>query len=231
MGIPKEWQEWRQARLAAVTSAQGNLSLIASHWESGGEALTIEGALKGQPPTVVATREERKNFKGGVTDRGIRLWDSKSEAIRSFETIDAYPYDADWVVKAKFIPHKSAQPVPFEYAREKKETRDLAVPGDIKANIGGVDYSLSAFDDEGTLILVFADPTNGTESYPAGRFLIVKRDSDSEDVILDFNRAYVPPCSFSAYYNCPLPPAQNRIHVRVEAGERNPIFRNGYQIH
>lgn len=231
MTIPKEWQEWRESRLAAVASAQGNLSLVATLWDSGDETLSIESALVGQPASVVATREERKNFQGEVIARGIRLWDSNSEAIRSFETIDAYPYNPNWVIKAKFIPHQSVQPVPFEYAREKKETRDLAVPGDIKANIGGRDYTLSAFDDEGTLILVFADPTNGIESYPAGRFLIVKRNPDSDDVVLDFNRAYVPPCSFSAYYNCPLPPAQNRIHIRVEAGERNPIFRNDYQIH
>lgn len=231
MTAPKEWQEWRDSRLTAVASAQGNLSLIATLWETGDEALSPENALVGQPKTVIATREERKNFRGDVLARGIRLWDSNSEAIRSFETIDTYPYNHEWVVKAKFVAHDAAQPVPFEYAREKKETRELAVPGDIKANIGGVDYSLSAFDDEGTLILVFGDPTNRIETYPAGRFLIVKRNADSDEVVLDFNKAYIPPCSFSAHYNCPLPPAQNRIHIRVEAGERNPIFRNGYQIH
>lgn len=227
----KEWQEWRDSRISSVASPQGNLSLVATLWESGDETLTIESALVGQPGSVIATREERTNFNGEVIAKGVRLWDSNSEAIRSFERIDAYPYNPDWVIKAKFVTHAAAQPVPFEYAREKKETRDLAVPGDIRVNIDGVDYALNAFDDEGTLILVFADPTNGVESYPAGRFLIVKRETDSDEVILDFNRAYVPPCSFSAHYNCPLPPAQNRIHVPVRAGERNPIFRNGYQLH
>lgn len=231
MTASKDWQEWRDSRIAGVASPKGNLSLVASLWNSGDEELSLEDALIGAPDTVIATREVRKNFHGEVLARGVRLWDSNSEGIRSFETIDAYPYNPQWVIKAKFIAHDSVQPVPFDYAREKKETRDLAVPGDIKANIGGVDYALNAFDDDGTLILVFGDPTNGVETYPAGRFLIVKRDADSDEVTLDFNRAFVPPCSFSAHYNCPLPPAQNRIHVPIPAGERNPIFRNGYQIH
>lgn len=231
MEAPKEWQDWRSTRIAAVASPKGNLSLIATLWQSDGEELTLEEALQGQPQTVVATQEERKNFHGEVLARGIRLWDANSEAIQAFQTISAYPYNPEWVIDAKFVAHDSAQPVPFEYAREKKETRDLAVPGDIKANIAGVDYTLNAFDDEGTLILVFGDPTNDAETYPAGRFLIVRRDERSDTVTLDFNRAYVPPCSFSAHYNCPLPPAQNRIHVPVRAGERLPIFDKNFTSH
>jgi uncharacterized protein (DUF1684 family) len=112
--------------------------------------------------------------------------------------------------------------------RDNGRTRDLAVPGRIDVEIGGTVYGLHAFDDGGTLLLVFADPTNGVETYGAGRFLFVQRDADryaaEGEVTLDFNRAFVPPCGFSDQYNCPFPPPSNRITVPVRAGEKLPQF-------
>ena len=109
--------------------------------------------------------------------------------------------------------------------------RNLPVPGEIRVSIADWEYSLDAFDDEDTLILAFADPTISSETYPAGRFLVLPREEDSSRVIIDFNRAYIPPCGFSIAYNCPLPPPQNRLSVPIFAGEKYPIFRDGYQIH
>ncbi|OIQ63191.1 hypothetical protein GALL_552690 [mine drainage metagenome] len=109
--------------------------------------------------------------------------------------------------------------------------RDLAVPGEIKVTIDGEEYTLDAFDDDGTLLLVFADTTNGSETYPSGRFLFVDRIAGTDRVNLDFNRAFIPPCGFSIHYNCPLPPPQNRLRLPVRAGEKNPVFRDGYQIY
>ncbi|HEX7404483.1 MAG TPA: DUF1684 domain-containing protein, partial [Candidatus Nanopelagicaceae bacterium] len=132
---------------------------------------------------------------------------------------------------ATFTPHPESRAVPFEYVRETPGLRNLAVPGEIRVTIDGVEYTLDAFDDDGTLLLVFADPTNGTETYPAGRFLVLPKEENSDRVVIDFNRAYVPPCGFSIAYNCPLPPPQNRLKIPVHAGEKNPIFRNNYEIH
>jgi hypothetical protein len=226
-----DWELWHARRLASVTSPTGNLALVETRWQTGDKEITLEEALDGQPETVTVTKQERHDFDGKVLARGVRLWDSNSEGIQSFETIEAYPFDPAWVFEGRFIPHPESRAVPFEYVRETPGHRNLAVPGEIKVTIQGVEYSLDAFDDEGTLILVFADPTNGSETYPAGRFLVLPKDEDSDTVIIDFNRAYVPPCGFSIAYNCPLPPPQNRLKVPVRAGEKNPIFRNSYEIH
>lgn len=226
-----DWDAWHAKRLLSVTSPTGNLALIETRWQVDEKEITFEEALVGQPATVTVTRLERRDFDGNIIAQGVRLWDSNSEATRSFETIDVYPFDPAWAFEATFTPHPESRAVPFEYVRETPELRNLAVPGEIKVNIKGVDYALDAFDDEGTLLLVFADPTNGTETYPAGRFLVLPREENSDRVIIDFNRAYVPPCGFSIAYNCPLPPPQNRLKVPIHAGEKNPIFRNNYEIH
>lgn len=224
-------QAWHIRRLTSVTAPKGNLALIETRWQSGEKEITLEEALIGQPSTATVTKHERHDFDGNVLAKGVRIWDSNSEAIQSFETIDAFPFDPAWIFEGTFIPHPESRAVPFEYVRETPEHRNLAVPGEIKVTIDGVDYSLDAFDDEGTLLLVFADPTNGKESYPAGRFLVLPKEDNSDQVIIDFNRAYVPPCGFSMAYNCPLPPPQNRLKVAVRAGEKNPLFRNNYEIH
>lgn len=226
-----DWDSWRANRLKSVVSPQGNLALVETRWLDNGEEITSEEALAGQPATVSMTRLERRDFEGNIIARGIRLWDSNSEGIQSFETIGVYPFDPDWIFEATFTPHGEIRPVPFEYVREKPETRNLAVPGEIKVTIAGVDYTLDAFDDDGPLLLVFGDPTNRAETYPAGRFILVHRSENSGHVIIDFNQAYVPPCGFSINYNCPLPPPQNRLQVPVHAGEKKPIFRDNYEIH
>jgi uncharacterized protein (DUF1684 family) len=130
--------------------------------------------------------------------------------------------------------------VPFEHIRDNGGSRALVVPGDIRFSRDGVDYSLSAFDDDGTLLLVFGDATNRrtdeTATYSSGRFLFVRRTDDggfgdAGSVTLDFNRAFVPPCGFSVHYNCPLPPASNRFSMPIEAGERQVAFRGDFDIY
>lgn len=231
MNSRDEWDLWRAKRLKSLVAAQGNLALIETRWFDDGVDISEETALAGHSESVSVTRLEREDFDGKVTAKGLRFWDANSEGIQSFKTIDVFPFDPNWIFEATFIPHGEVRPVPFEYAREKAETRELAVPGEIKVTIADTEYTFDAFDDGGPLLLVFGDPTNRTETYPAGRFLLVQRTDDPTRVLIDFNRAYVPPCGFSISYNCPLPPPQNRIKVPVLAGEKNPIFSNNYEIH
>lgn len=221
------YDAWRQGRLASVAAPTGNLALIETRWLAAGDETTPEEALAGQPETVTATELTRRNLETGEPERGIRLWDAASPAIRAFETIDAFDFDPDWVVEARFHPVAADRTVPFEHLRDNGLTRELVVPGDITFTRDGVDYTLSAFDDDGTLLLVFADATNGADgedgTYASGRFLFVERDGDR--VVLDFNRAFVPPCGFSDQYNCPLPPRNNRFAVPVRAGEKRVVLR------
>jgi hypothetical protein len=224
------YPEWRAWRLETVAAPTGNLSLIETRWLQPGDETTADEALAGHPETVVATELTRRNLETGEAERGIRLWDSESPAIRAFETITAFPFDPAWVIEARFTPVAGDRTVPFEHLRDNGGTRDLVVPGDITFSRDGVEYTLSAFDDDGTLLLVFGDSTNGADgpngTYASGRFLFVTRDGDR--AVLDFNRAFVPPCGFSDQYNCPLPPRNNRFDLPVEAGEKVVVFRDGY---
>lgn len=225
------WQEWHRGREHRVVQPQGNLALIETIYFNEGEDINSQDWLAGRPDTVQITEIERHDFSGNLVAKGIRLWDSNSDAIQNFTHIDTFPYDPAWVLTGTFTKHDSFQPVAFEHIRDNGGSRDLAVPGDIDIDIAGEHYTLQAFYDEGPSILVFADPTNGKETYGAGRFLYVDFVPDSDQVILDFNRAWVPPCGYSIHYNCPLPPQQNRIAVPVRAGEKNPVFANGFELH
>jgi uncharacterized protein (DUF1684 family) len=224
----QDWQAWRARRLASVSAPTGQLALIETRWSP--PEITVEEALIGQPSTVIAVRQERTDFDGKVIATGVRLWDSNSPGIQAFDTIEIYAYDPSWAFEATFTPYSKSRPVPFEYVRENPGPRNLPVPGEISVEIKGARYKFDAYDDEGTLILSFADPTNGIETYPAGRFLVLPKKGPDK-VIIDFNRAYVPPCGFSWAYNCPLPPPQNRLKIPIHAGEKNPVFRNNYEIH
>ncbi|MPY48956.1 DUF1684 domain-containing protein [Streptomyces acidicola] len=222
------WQAWRAERHRSVTSPTGNLALVETRWLPAGERPDLAAARAGQPETVSVTRVERTDLVTGEPEYGLRFWDARSPAIRHFERTDAFPYDPAWVLQAAYTPVTDARRVAFEHIRDNGGTRDLVVPGDIALTVDGRAYTLSAFDDDGTLLLVFGDPTNGESTYGAGRFLFVERTADEGRVVLDFNRAFVPPCGFSDQYNCPMPPRQNRFHLPVEAGETRPVFRDGF---
>ncbi|GAA2524692.1 DUF1684 domain-containing protein [Winogradskya humida] len=217
-----EHAAWRQRRRRAVTAPTGNLALVETRWD----ADDPEAALAGQPATVTATRLKRHNPLTGAEERGIRLWDADSAAIRDFQGIDTYAYDPAWVLEARYTEVPDVRKVPFQHAQDAGFTRDLPVPGDLHLTLAGQDYTLNAFDDDGPLLLVFGDPTNGKETYGSGRFLFVDRVAGTDRAILDFNRAFVPPCGFSEHYNCPMPPPQNRLAVPVEAGEKLALFNH-----
>jgi len=239
---PAEFAAWRDARRAAVTGPTGNLALVETRWLPASADPDAEFARASSEAAdgVTVTEVKRSNLDTGEPEHGLRFWDAASPAIRAFDRITAFDYDPDWVIEARFTPVASDRTVPFEHIRDNGGSRELVVPGDITFSRDGVDYSLSAFDDDGTLLLVFGDATNrlqgDTSTYSSGRFLFVHRADgagfgDAGPVTLDFNRAFVPPCGFSVQYNCPMPPAQNRFARSIEAGERNVEFVDGFDIY
>lgn len=231
MAAPDDHARWHAARERAVTAPTGNLSLVETRWT--GERPDIDAARAAASATVEVTPVQRTAIDGSATvEHGLRFWDADAAAIRAFDRIDVYPYDPAWVLDGRFTPVGDGRTIPFEHIRDNGGTRDLVVPGDIALTLDGRDYTLAAFDDGGKLLLVFGDSTNGDETYGAGRFLFVQHDADDPSrVILDFNRAFVPPCGFSAQYNCPLPPASNRFPIPVRAGEKSVVFRDGFDIY
>ncbi len=224
---------WRRERRDAVTAPTGNLALIETRWLPDGQRPDLDAAREGAPASVSVTSLSRTNIDTGAAEHGLRFWDSESPALRTFDSIATFDHDPQWVIEATFTPVSAGRTIPFEHIRDNGGARQLVVPGDITFHHDGVDHHFAAFDDGGVLLLVFGDPTNGrtddTGTYGAGRFLFVQRSDggafgEPGTVTLDFNRAFVPPCGFSAEYNCPLPPAQNRFATPVEAGEKRVIF-------
>ncbi len=150
---------------------------------------------------------------------GIRVRDSKSPALAAFNGLDDYPVQPVWKVEARFEPHKPARTIPIPNVLGQVD--DLPSPGVVLFERDGKTYRLDALEGspDGGLFLIFADATNGKETYGAGRFLVTDPPKDGK-VVVDFNKAYNPPCAYSAYATCPLPPQQNRLALRVEAGEK-----------
>jgi uncharacterized protein (DUF1684 family) len=239
-----EHDAWRDDRRAAVTAPLGNLALVETRWLAEETPGTVDAAAAAiaaeQPSGVTVTTLRRTHLDTGQDEVGIRRWDANAPAIRAFDGIEVFPYDPAWVQTARFTPVDGSRTVPFEHIRDNGGSRELVVPGDIVFTRDGVEYTMSAFDDGGTLLLVFGDATNGRDdesgTYGAGRFLFVQRTDDggfgtAGEVVLDFNRAFVPPCGFSVQYNCPMPPPQNRFTGDVLAGERIVRFREGFDLY
>ncbi|WBU38450.1 DUF1684 domain-containing protein [Homoserinibacter sp. YIM 151385] len=160
----------------------------------------------------------------------LRVWDSQSEAIQRFGGIDAYDYDASWVVVADFAPNPEGTTLGFQHIKDEGAEREEVIPGSITFTKDGVDYDLAGFKSGRAIQIVFADATSGEETYSVGRFLFVAPRADGK-VVLDFNTAVLPPCAFSYAFNCPMPPKQNRFGVPIRAGEKNVLDREGALLH
>jgi uncharacterized protein (DUF1684 family) len=151
---------------------------------------------------------------------GIRVKDAKAPALAAFKALDDFPVRRDWRVVAHFEPYQPAKPIPISNVLG--QTDNQPSPGAVVFERDGKSYRLDALQEsaDGKLFLIFADQTNGHETYGAGRFLDTDMAPKDGKVVVDFNKAYNPPCAFSAFATCPLPPPQNRLAVRVEAGEK-----------
>ncbi|MGQ0607751.1 MAG: DUF1684 domain-containing protein [Chloroflexota bacterium] len=149
----------------------------------------------------------------------VRTWDLGSSTRRDFDGIDHWPVDARWCFDGRFEPTPDRTlPVPDVLGTRE----DQSSPGDVTFDLDGVTHRLQALrgGDAGELWLVFADATNRHETYAGGRFVYTSAPDRHAGVVVDFNRAYNPPCVFSPYATCPLPWPANRLPFRVEAGER-----------
>jgi uncharacterized protein len=149
---------------------------------------------------------------------GLRVRDSAAEARRTFHGIPTYPAHARWRVEARLEPAKEARTLQVPTVLGTVE--DMPSPGTLVFQLEGKEYRLDPALEGEQLFVIFGDETNRTDTYGAGRFLYAALPGADGKVVLDFNRAYNPPCAFSQYATCPLPPRQNKLKVRIEAGER-----------
>ena len=151
---------------------------------------------------------------------GVRLKDMKSPARASFKGLRYFPIDPRYRVVAAFTPHD--KPVTLRVPNVLGMVEEMSSPGTASFALPGAaaPLRLDAVREPGEtqLFFIFRDATSGKTTYGAGRFLYAAPPVDGK-VVLDFNRAYSPPCAFTPYATCPLPPPNNRLSVAVEAGE------------
>lgn len=161
-----------------------------------------------------------------VIERGgrlaVRTWDTESVTLRRFDGIDHWPVDPAWRLTGRF------EPTPGRTLRVPDVIgiiEDEASPGEVVFEAARGTHRLQALEGgpNGELWLVFGDATNGEDTYGGGRFLYTPSPDADGRVEVDFNRAYNPPCVFTRYATCPLPWPENRLPVRVEAGERSYV--------
>lgn len=226
-GVPGRW-----------APAEGGLRVIAA----ASDGIVVDGVLvdgealvkaKDQPePSEIVFSDTVTGFviAGDDGAYALRVWDANSQAIQEFGSIEAFDYNPEWVITAQFVENPAGTTMGFEHLKDNGKTRDEVIPGEIRFTKDGVEYSLAAFKSGRALQLVFADATNGVDTYSVGRFLFVAPNADGT-ITLDFNRAVLPPCAFSYNFNCPLPPKQNRFAVRIEAGEKNVRKKDGSLLH
>lgn len=149
---------------------------------------------------------------------GVRLRDLDSDARQHFTHIDRFPVSEAWQIKAKFEAPTNKKTIAIHDVIG--NTTETTFGGTLKFEYGGKTYALDAtLEDEDDLFIVFGDYTNGNKTYGAGRFLYAKKPIEGNDVILDFNKAYNPPCAFTDFATCPLPPDQNKLPFEILAGE------------
>ena len=151
---------------------------------------------------------------------GIRIRDNQSPRRLEFQGIERFPVDPVWQVEGHFEPWSAPKTVPIPTILGTPE--DMISPGVIHLTFPEKPVTLTALKSRvpNQFFLVIADETSGKESYGGGRFLMSEALGENGRVIVDFNKAYNPPCAFSPYATCPRPPAENRISVAIPAGEK-----------
>lgn len=152
---------------------------------------------------------------------GVRVKDPDAKTRLEFKGLEYFPIDPKWRVIAQFQPYQPARQIPIVDITGMVSKQ--AVPGALVFEVNGESYRLDAIAEEGSreLFVIFKDETSRDATYPAGRYLYVPRPGVDGRIVVDFNKAYSPPCAFTPYATCPLPPRQNRLPLRIEAGEKH----------
>ncbi|MCW5582045.1 MAG: DUF1684 domain-containing protein [Luteimonas sp.] len=194
-------------------------------------ALTVDGEpVKGRfelhsdreaAPTVVGF-DEGKGQLALIERNGrkaLRVKHAEADSLVRFGVLDYWPAEPAWRIEARFVPHAPGKTI--EIMDITSSHQAMPNPGVVEFERGGASYRVEALEGEdGGLFLILADRTSGHDSYGAGRYLYTDAPDANGNVVVDFNRAYNPPCAFTDYATCPLPPPENRLDLAITAGEK-----------
>lgn len=149
---------------------------------------------------------------------GVRLRDLESPLLSEFHGVDRYPVDESWKVKARLEVPSEPKTIPIMDVLGQISQYPLA--GTLVFERAGKTYHLDAAGEGEKLFILFGDPTNMHDTYGAGRFLYAAKAGSDGTTTLDFNQSINPPCAFTAFATCPLPPKQNKLALAITAGEK-----------
>jgi uncharacterized protein (DUF1684 family) len=176
-----------------------------------------EASLRYAGPADVISSASLDLFPIKRGDRlALRMKDRNSALRKNFTHLSWFPIREDWRITGKFVPLAQHTKMTFDTVVGQQEIADS--PGYVEFEHGGRTYRLQAADEDGQLFIVMRDLTSGKSTYAASRFLYADAPKNGV-VILDFNKAENPPCAFTPYATCPLPPPQNRLALAIDAGE------------
>ena len=228
-GLPAEaWREGKDAGIRVRPSGAG-LELAVEDsgtWVPVTEETFVPRLTSRGVPLLRSGGRTADVFSLDGSDYEVRLYDEESPKRTAFAGIDRYDFDPALAIVGHLDAYAEVSQVPWEFTRSTDTGHTKSVPGVVIAEIAGERAEFSAFADGDQLVLVFADGTTGAESYAPGRFLrFAPPVEGSGEVLLDFNRAFIPPCGFSDFYSCPIPPAQNRVATPIRAGEQRVRWR------
>lgn len=210
--------------IGAIILYKGNLSVVIN---DDVEVFINDSLLKESDILTDAEKGTTKfkigSFRWYIIKRGerygIRLKDLESPLIDQITEVPSFPIDSKWRLNAKF--EKFDTPKEIAVPNVLGDTEFEQCYGLIKFKIGEEEHSLMPLgnDDKGFFV-IFADETSAEETYGAGRFLSVEKPDEKGNTIIDFNKATNPPCAFTNFATCPLPPKENILSVKILAGEK-----------
>jgi uncharacterized protein (DUF1684 family) len=203
------------------------------YFQAGGESyMTVDGIRFTQGPIEsdengTPTKLSHKSYIFYVIKRGdryaLRVKNTLARKRYQLKEIPAFPVNYDLILNADVKNVSGTKSMAVEDITGHVE--DYKIVAELIFKIGGKKYKLPAFDGgQDFYFVIFGDQTNGTESYGGGRYMYIPKETQAEGkIIIDFNKAFNPPCVFTDYATCPIPPKENILEVRIDAGEKYPV--------
>ena len=174
-----------------------------------GETEEVPVVTSGNLQWVIIKREDKI---------GLRLRDLKSPAVAKFKDVERFKVDSNWRFPAHLeTPEKTGTILITNVIGQTSKEKSAGI---LSFSIHGKKYTLNAMEEGNELFIVFSDQSSGVTTYPSGRFVYVQKPDANGNTYIDFNKAYNPPCAFTKFATCPLPPKQNDLSVYVKAGEK-----------
>ncbi|WP_164682411.1 DUF1684 domain-containing protein [Cyclonatronum proteinivorum] len=203
-----------EGNMITLSPAEDGLFMVSGEALHGSLTFPSENPVEAEHGRLAFTFIER----GGTI--GLRLYDQESYVYTGFTGIERFDVQPQYKVEARLIPHEAPASLPI--LNVLGQVTDTNSPGVLHFELKGESHTLWALGEENDeqLFLTVADETNRDDTFGGGRFLYVPNPGPNGTVMVDFNKLYNPPCALSEYTTCPLPPPENRLPLRIEAGEK-----------